>query len=235
MQLPPVPGVYVVELLNEEPISVNADRPVIAERCIKVTRANCKYGKAANLARRQREYHKTFGAQNVRFRFFSTTEQHALVEALVGQRLAAFRIPGVTGRLNEWLQGIAAHEVEAVVKSILATLPTSAPTLGSGPTSNRVARPVSQDPVGVSPTRLVEAARYLERQAMSVSLLRDLHHSPRRDETFAATLRYFSKKTELRLNNQLYGARLIFVAAEHRATGLPFEQLVQAALRRHPR
>lgn len=111
MQLPPLPGVYVVELLNEEPISVNANRPGIAVRCIKVTRANCKYGRAVNLARRQRDYHKTFGNQNVRFRFFAVTEQHAAVEALVGQRLAAYRVPGATGRANEWLQGIGAHNV----------------------------------------------------------------------------------------------------------------------------
>lgn len=56
MQLQSLPGVYILEMLNEEPISVNADRPAIAERCIKVTRANCKYGQAVNLARRQRDY-----------------------------------------------------------------------------------------------------------------------------------------------------------------------------------
>ncbi len=235
MHLPPLPGVYVVELLNEEPISVNADRPAIADRCIKVTRANCKYGKATNLARRQREYHNVFGSQNVRFRFFSTTEHHALVEALVGQRLAAFRVPGVTGRLNEWLQGIAAHEVEEIVKSVLATLTTSTAAFVTGPPSNLAARPKQQEPNGVSPTKLVEAARYLERQRLPVGLLRDLHHSPRRNETFAATVRYFTKKTVLQLSNQLYAARLIFVADEHQATGLPLEQLVQEALRRHPK
>ncbi len=235
MQLPPLPGVYVVELLNDEPISVNADRPAIAHRCIKVTRANCKYGKATNLARRQREYYKTFGSQNVRFRFFTPTEHHALVEALVGQRLAAFRVPGMTGRPNEWLQGIDAQEVEQVVKSVLATLPTSAAPLATPQASTRSVLSVPQNPVGVSPTRLVAAARYLEQQRMPVSLLRDLHHSPGRGETFAATVRYFSNKTDLHLKNQFYGARLIFVADEHQATGLPLEQLVHEALRRHPK
>lgn len=235
MQLPPLPGVYVVELLNDEPISVNADRPTIADRCIKVTRANCKYGKATNLARRQREYHKTFGAEHVRFRFFIATEHHATVEALVGQRLAAYRIPGATGRLNEWLQGIAAHEVEEVVKAVLATLPTTTPKTNAAPKTTRVPSTIPQAPGGVTPVKLVEAARYLEQQRMSVSLLRDLHHSPRRDETFAATVRYFREKTELQLNNQLYGSRLILVADQHRVTGLPLEELVQLALRRHPK
>jgi predicted RNase H-like HicB family nuclease len=99
----------------------------------------------------------------------------------------------------------------------------------------RVMHPVPQHPLGVSPTKVVEAARYLEQERMAVSLLRDLHHSPRRDETFAATVRYFSAKTELQLRNQRYGARLIFVADQHQSTGLPLEQLVQEALRRHPK
>ena len=235
MQLPPLPGVYVVELLNEEPISVNADRPAIADRCIKVTRANCKYGRAVNLARRERDYYKTFGQQNVRFRFFAATEHHAAVEALVGQRLAAFRIPGVSGRPNEWLQGIGAHEVEEVLKSILATLPSSMTRVITQPKRLPTALSDRRVPLGVSPARLVEAAEYLEQQRMPLGLLRDLHHSPRQDETFASTRRYFSKKLDLHLKNQLYGARLMFVASEYRSSGRPLEELAQEALRRHPK
>lgn len=235
MQLPSLPGIYIVEMLNEQPISVNADRPTIADRCIKVTRANCKYGKAKNLARRRRQYYKTFGEHNVRFRFFTATEQHALVEALVGQRLAAYRIPGVTGRLNEWLQNITADEVEEVVKSVMTTLRSSDKSLLTEPTKTPVVNSGPKDPMCSLPTKLVEAALYLEQQRMPISLLRDLHHSPRRDETFASTRRYFSKTMDLQLNNQFYGARLVFVATEHQSTGRPLEHLVQEALQRHPR
>ena len=214
---------------------MNADRPAIADRCITVTRANCKYGRAVNLARRQKDYHKTFGQQNVRFRFFAVTEQYAVVEALVGQRLAAYRILGASGRPNEWLQGIGPDEVEEVVKSVLATLPAGTTPLI--PPSSRSPTSFSdrQAPIGVSPTNVVEAAEYLEQQRMQPSLLKDLHHSPRRDETFASTRRYFSKKFDLHLKNQLYGARLIFVAREHQSSGRPLEELVLKALRRHPK
>jgi hypothetical protein len=119
MQLPPQPGVYVVELLNEHPISVNADRQKIAEQCIKVTRENCKYRQAKNLARRRLDYIKTFGEENVRFRFYAVTPHYSLVEATVGMRLKPYRIAGATGRLNEWLQGISSKEVEHIVKEVL--------------------------------------------------------------------------------------------------------------------
>ena len=35
-------GLYIVTLRNDEPISVNANDPRIADKAIKVTRANCR-------------------------------------------------------------------------------------------------------------------------------------------------------------------------------------------------
>jgi hypothetical protein len=233
MQLPPSSGVYVVELLNEHLISVNADRAAIAERCIKVTRANCKYGQAKNLARRQRDYFKTFGSQHVRFRYFAVTQQYAAVEAAVGARLVAYRIPGTTGRLNEWLQGISGEEVEQVVRAAVESIAAGEPK--TPPVSKpRKASQKSPHPVGVSPAQLVKAATYLEQQGMSVASLRELHHSPRRDETFKATLRYFSEKTNLLRTNLIYGSRLVYVADAYHRTGRPFSELVQEALLRYP-
>jgi hypothetical protein len=232
MQLPSSPGVYVVELLNEHPISVNADRATIADRCIRVTRANCKYGKAKNLARRQRDYFKTFGAQHVKFRYFAVTEHYAAVEAQVGALLASYRIQGGTGRLNEWLQGIAAEEVERVVTAAVAAV--SGSESSPAPVSQaRTPRRASLS-IGVSPAQLVEAAAYLEQQGMSVVLLRDLHHSPRRDETFTSTLRYFRKKTSLLRTNLIYGSRLVYVANTHQQSGKSFSQIVQESLLRYP-
>lgn len=235
MKLPSLPGIYVVELLNKEPISVNADRPSIANRCIKVTHANCKYGQAVNLARRQREYIKTFGAENVRFCFFVVTELYAAVEVQLATRLMRFRIPGATGRLNEWLQGITAAEVVEIVKEELSSVgdshPASPQSSSESPLNDD---PLSHEPLGVIPRLVVEAARYLQGQGMSANLLRDMHHSPRRDETFGATLRYFSEKQNLRQNNLKYGARLIYVAERHRKTGRGFGELVREALQCHP-
>lgn len=234
MLLPPLPGVYVVELLNEEPISVKADRPAISDRCIKVTRANCKYGRAVNLARRQRDYQKTFGQHNVRFRFFVATDQYVAIEAMIGQKLASYRVPGPSGRASEWLQGIGPDEVEKIVKAVLAALPLDLKPLSNPPRKSITSRSKPVEPLGVSPASLVEAADYLEKHRMPLDLLRALHHSPRRDETFASTRRYFSKKHDLHHKNQLYGARLMFIADEHRSSGRPFEELAHEALNRHP-
>ena len=225
----------MVEMLNDHPISVNADRSAIAARCIKVTRANCKYGQAVDLARRQRDYFKTFGAENVRFRYYAVTQNYAAIEAEVGRQLMRHRMSGGTGRLNEWLQGISSEEVEQVVRAAVAAIPDIALTVVQArPSRPRVpGRSISF--ASVSPAQLVEAAEYLERQGMSLSLLRDIHHSPRRDETFRSTNRYFSEKSDLLEKNIAYGARLVYVAEQRHLTSQDFEALVQEALSRHPK
>lgn len=82
--------------------------------------------------------------------------------------------------------------------------------------------------------RLVEAARYLETQGMTVEQLRTLHHSLRRLETFNSTYKYFGKDRELRPVNISYADRLIFVAEMHQAKPGPIGKLVSEALLRWP-
>lgn len=113
------PGVYIVTLTNEHPISVNADRPGIAERCIKVTRANCKFGKALNLNTRRSNYFKTFGEKYVRFFPIAAVAEPHIVESRVATELLPFRIRGSTGRPNEWLAGVSPQAVEAIVLAAL--------------------------------------------------------------------------------------------------------------------
>jgi len=113
------PGIYIVTLTNEHLISVNADRPAIAERCIKVNREHCKFGKALNLQTRRGNYFKTFGAEQVQFHPIAAVDQPEAIEALLALRLLPFRIRGSTGRPNEWLSGITPLEVEAEVLAAL--------------------------------------------------------------------------------------------------------------------
>ncbi len=238
MQMPALSGVYVVELLNEQPISVNADRPSRAERCIRVTRENCKYGRAVNLARRQQDYFKTFGSANVRFHYFAVTEHYVAVEAVVGARLAPYRLFGLTGRPNEWLAGISAEEVEAIVRlavESLETRPEAIPKAASR-TVSRASTPLPRlgSTTAITPSRAIEAATYLRNHGMSVELLRDLHHSPRRDETFGRMVAYFTRTASLRKENVLYGSRLVWIAEEHRRTNRPLSDLVMEALQRPP-
>ena len=104
-------GLYLVTLNNWEPISVNAQDPRIADKAIKVTRANCKFGKAKNLEGRKKNYFKTFGEHNVNFMPVVKLVEIEAVEKEILRRLEGFRIKGRTGRMNEWLQHIAPEQV----------------------------------------------------------------------------------------------------------------------------
>lgn len=107
-------GLYIVTLNNEQPISVNANDPRIADKCIRVSRLNCKFGKAKSLAKRRDDYCKVFGVENVNFRPIALTLSIGPAERLVLKALGAWRIRGNTGRKNEWLHGISAAEVERI-------------------------------------------------------------------------------------------------------------------------
>jgi hypothetical protein len=107
-------GLYIVTLNNEQPISVNANDPRIAHKCIRVSSLNCKFGKAKSLSRRRDNYCKVFGTENVNFKPIAFTQDIGLAERLVLKALCAWRVRGNTGRKNEWLVGIAATEVESI-------------------------------------------------------------------------------------------------------------------------
>jgi hypothetical protein len=112
-------GIYLVTLNNEHPISVNANDSRIAEKCIKVSRVNCKLGKAKKLTARERSYFKVFGVENVNFTCIAFTEDAVLAERLILKCLAQWRMRGPTGRKNEWLAGISAVEVERIALGAL--------------------------------------------------------------------------------------------------------------------
>jgi hypothetical protein len=115
-----ISGLYIVTLNNDELISVNAHNPKISEKCIKVNSANCKFGKARNLATRKRNYEKTFGAVNINFLPIAALENTTEAETLILKLLSEWQIRGATGRKNEWLQGIAADEVQRIAISALS-------------------------------------------------------------------------------------------------------------------
>ncbi len=118
-------GIYIVTLKNNEPISVNANDPRVAIRSIKVTKANCKVGKARSLEARKKSYFKTFGEHNVNFMPVALIEDIALAEKAVLARLDGYRIRGSAGRKNEWLEGIEANEVLELVLHTLKELGVS--------------------------------------------------------------------------------------------------------------
>lgn len=119
MLIPNSPGLYIVTLNNEDPISVNAQDPRMADRAIRVTRDNCKVGKAKNLAARERNYQKTFGPKNVNFYPFALTHQIEAAERLILASLGQYRIRGSTGRLNEWLENVAAADALSIARGAI--------------------------------------------------------------------------------------------------------------------
>lgn len=112
-------GLYLVTLNNEEPISVNANDPRVADKAIKVTKANCKFGRTKNLAVREKGYCKVFGEHNVNFKPLVQLEETDIAEKAILNCLDNHRIRGRTGRKNEWLENINPETVEATVFSTL--------------------------------------------------------------------------------------------------------------------
>ena len=104
---------------NIEPISVNANDPRVADKAIKVTKSNCKFGKAKSLKARERSYLKVFGEENVTFIPIALMDDFALAEKAVLAKLGRYRMRGRTGRKNEWLEGI---DAKAVLEVVLHTL-----------------------------------------------------------------------------------------------------------------
>ena len=112
-------GIYLVTLNNEHPISVNAQDKRIADKVIKVTKENCKIGKAVDLARREKNYYRTFGEEYVNFNCLAILEEIAIVEKLIMARLDQYRIRGNSGKKNEWLTNISADEAKrTAIKAI---------------------------------------------------------------------------------------------------------------------
>jgi hypothetical protein len=123
-------GLYIVTLRNDEPISVNRGDRRIEHRCIRVTRANCKFGKARDFVARRAGYVRVFGAENVTFTPLFALDDIARAERIVLADLAAWRLRGPAGRRNEWLGGIAPQDVARIALRALERSGISFAVLG---------------------------------------------------------------------------------------------------------
>jgi hypothetical protein len=112
-------GIYIVTLNNPHPISVNANDKRVADRAIKVTKDNCKVGKAKDLEKRKNNYFKTFGEPNVNFRALAHTEEIDSIEKVILKGLNEYRMRGISGRKNEWLENISSDETIKMVRKLL--------------------------------------------------------------------------------------------------------------------
>lgn len=108
-------GLYIVFLKNHELLSVNSQDKRRANKCIKVNHLNCKFGKAKNLLTRKKNYFKTFGEENVIYTPVATLDQIDISEKLILKELNEYRLRGLTGRRNEWLEKISNEELIQII------------------------------------------------------------------------------------------------------------------------
>jgi len=101
------PGIYIVTLNNEVPISINAQDPRCADKVYKANKHNVKVGKAKSLKNRRGNYYKTFGEENVNFQPIIITNEIDIAEKHIIKKLDDFRVRNpVSNRKTEWLIGI---------------------------------------------------------------------------------------------------------------------------------
>ena len=112
-------GVYIVEPLNVRPVSVNANDPRMAARCLHVVRGYIKVGKAKNLERRARAYQKVFGPEAVRFRALALLMETRVAERCLLDALERYRQRAPSGRRTEWLLGITASDAAVLAREQL--------------------------------------------------------------------------------------------------------------------
>jgi hypothetical protein len=117
----PQAGLCIVALRNREPVSTSRGDRRIEDRCIKVNRAHCTFGKASNLGRRARDDARVFGDANICFMPLAMLANDLVrAERQVLERLGAWRVRGPDGRLNEWLCGIEPEEVARIALAALS-------------------------------------------------------------------------------------------------------------------
>ena len=115
------PGIYIVTLNNEEPISINSQDPRYADKVYMANCKNVKVGKAKSLRSRMHNYIQTFGKENVNFLPLVITKEINEAEKAVMKELDRFRVRNpVSNRKTEWLFGITKDQaIEIVITNIL--------------------------------------------------------------------------------------------------------------------
>ena len=110
-------GIYIVSLKNTIPISIqHGDKRYDDIDVFKANNKNIKIGKAEDFTKRAKNYHKTFGKDNVNFQPIITTNDFDSAEKIILNAVNQYReVNPYSGRKLEWLSGISI----AVAKTIL--------------------------------------------------------------------------------------------------------------------
>lgn len=118
--LPADSGIYVAVPLTDEmmPVDISPSRIDVVAR---VDRSFVKFGKSVNLARRHRDYERTFAPAEVDFVVAARVPLDRLdeVEGAIKTRVAKFRHRAPSGRLLEWLRGISKEDLLKLIRDVL--------------------------------------------------------------------------------------------------------------------
>jgi hypothetical protein len=107
-------GIYIVQLLNEEPVPVTRD-PRYVNICAKVNSSNIKVGKAKDLATRKLDYFKDFDEKNVDFEPLAKLDDIVTAERAILRALKQYRKLSPKGGKLEWLEGISYEDAKRIV------------------------------------------------------------------------------------------------------------------------
>jgi hypothetical protein len=111
-------GIYVVQLLNREPMPVTRDRRYV-DICAKVNRTNIKVGKAMDFSGRKQGYYKDFDEENVVFEPLVELEDIQRAETVILRALKQYRKLSPKGGKLEWLEGISYTDVKRIALAAL--------------------------------------------------------------------------------------------------------------------
>lgn len=238
--LPSTSGIYFVMLLGHELVSVNSDRPKIADQCIFVNDKNSKYGQAKNLNRRYLDYCRVFGNDRILFNVLVQTGNTQIYETALHKHFEKFRVKGRSGHLNEWIEGIEPQQALKEAIEICAKLHghDSSSRVSTKETAKMLSKSLDSKALLISEYTsddVVRWSEYLEEARFTVEHLRDLHHFTQRNQTFRSVRQYFSKSSfKLRGNNNLFAARLEHVVKAHQDGREGHAKMIADALNSFP-
>ena len=111
-------GIYIVQLLNDEPMPVTRD-PRYVETCARVNRENIKIGKANVFQGRKKDYYADFDKENVIFEGLYRMEDTKTAERLIKQRLKSYQKLSPKGGKLEWLEGISYCDAKKAIAEVM--------------------------------------------------------------------------------------------------------------------
>ncbi len=120
MTAPRVSGIYIATLHSDELVPVTQD-PRYVEVCARVNCSNVKFGKAKDLAKRETDYWRDFGRENVSFVSIAKTALPAEAERAARAALRSYRMRSPKNGLMDWLENISPTEAVERILSAMAS------------------------------------------------------------------------------------------------------------------